>query len=98
MGPVATGGGDGTSATGLADIKLRDRVNFPHGGAPATGQGCGKVTVVLVVEVKVIDHQLTYDLDLLSLKGIDPVEGPLCVTSVRGHFGGDTLFFSFGHR
>jgi len=43
--------------------------------------------------VKVIDHQLTYDLDLLSLKGIDPVEGPLCVTSVRGHFGDDTLFF-----
>jgi hypothetical protein len=49
-------------------------VNFPHGGAPATSRGPREVTVVIFVEVNVINHQLTYNLDLLSLKGIDAVE------------------------
>ena len=51
------------------------------------------MAVVIFVEVNVIHHQLTYNLDLLSLKGIDAAKRPLGVTSVRSHFGDDALFF-----
>jgi len=51
------------------------------------------VAIVFLVEVSVINYQLTYYLDLLSLKGIDTVEGPLWVTSVWSHFGDDTVLF-----
>lgn len=56
------------------------------------------MAVILLVEVNVINHQLTHDLDLLSLKSIDSVEGPLCVTSIRGHFGDNTAFFQCSER
>jgi hypothetical protein len=70
-------------------------MDFPHGGAPATRPDRRKLTVVLAVEVNVIDHQLTYNFYLPSLKGFDAGEGPLRVTSVRSHFGDDAAFFQF---
>jgi len=91
--PVASGRRGRTPPTRLADVKLRDGMDFPYRRAPAIGCRIREVAVVVFVEVNVIHHQLPYNLDLLPLKRTHATKCPIGVTREGRHFRNDALLF-----
>src|SRR5215469_1921665 len=93
IGPVTVRRRCSTSGTCFADVELTDRMNFPNSRSPTTSLGGRESAIVLVIEVDVVHHQLTHNLDLLSLERGYSVEGPLGMTSKRGHFRNNAVLF-----
>src|SRR5438552_14496403 len=70
-------------------------MDFPNGGAPATGQRARESAVIISIQVGVVDHQLSNDFDLLALQRIDASKCPLRPARVRSHLSDDAGFIHF---
>src|SRR2546421_5917855 len=79
----------------VADKKPCHGMDFPNGGAPATGQRARESAVIFNIQVHVIDHQLSSDFDLLALQRIYASKRPFWGARVRSHLSNDAGFIHF---